>query len=210
MTIHEPATLATDCVLAAIAAWLAHELRTQTSPENFSARWWVSALRLTAMSAFIGGTYHGFAPNLSGPVVPFWWFVTLWFVILTSAAMTIGWVHAVVRPSWRKPGFRLVVVKLAAFAVLAAFRPTFLVVIVDYGSSLLLWLGAALVLRRPWSGWMRAAIALSIVAALVQQLHLAPAPWFNHNDLYHVIQACGLAAFYRAALCLVPSAPSVP
>ena len=52
-----------------------------------------------------------------------------------------------------------------------------------------------------------AAIALSIVAALVQQLHLAPAPWFNHNDLYHLIQALGLVAFYRAALRLVPSVP---
>jgi hypothetical protein len=45
---------------------------------------------------------------------------------------------------------------------------------------------------------MLSAIALSIVAALVQQMHWAPAVAFNHNDLYHVIQAVALALFYRA------------
>ena len=53
-------------------------------------------------------------------------------------------------------------------------------------------------LRRPWRGWMLAGIGLSIIAALVQQLGWAPAPHFNHNDLYHVIQALALGGFYRA------------
>ena len=52
---------------------------------------------------------------------------------------------------------------------------------------------------------MLAAIALTIVATLVQQLRLAPSAHFNHNDLYHVIQTVALVAFYRAALKLSPS-----
>ena len=47
-------------------------------------------------------------------------------------------------------------------------------------------------------------IALSITAAVVQQLRWAPFPWFNHNDLYHVIQAVAFVGFYRAARHLSP------
>jgi hypothetical protein len=45
---------------------------------------------------------------------------------------------------------------------------------------------------------MLAAIGLSVIAALVQQLQVSPSLQFNHNDLYHVIQAFALGGFYRA------------
>jgi hypothetical protein len=38
-----------------------------------------------------------------------------------------------------------------------------------------------------------------VVAAVAQQMRWDPAPTFNHNDLYHVIQALALNLFYRAA-----------
>jgi hypothetical protein len=203
MTIHEPATLATDYALAAVAGWLALRLRTHTRPEHHAARWWMWTLALTAASSFVGGNYHGFSPNFSANVAKPWWLITLWLVSLISAAMTISWIHEIVCAPWRKIAFALVATKLIVFAAIAVARPSFTVVILDYGSSLLLWLGASIVLRRGWSAWMLGGIALSVVAALVQLLRLAPAPWFNHNDLYHVIQALGLAAFYRAALRMV-------
>ena len=210
MTIHEPATLATDLLLAAVAGSLAFRLTQRIAPESRAARWWSIALTLTAASAFVGGTYHGFAPNLAATPAQLWWLVTLWLVSLISAAMTVSWIHEVIRPSARKIFFAVAILKLLVFAALAANRPAFTTVIFDYGSSLLLWLGAALILRRAWSAWMIAAIALSVIAALVQQLHLAPAPWFNHNDLYHVLQAIALVAFYRAALRMSVANASVP
>jgi len=209
MTIHEPVTLATDYLLAAVAVGLAGRLHRRVSPAQRAARWWVWTFALIATSAFVGGSYHGFAPNLPAGVLELWWLVTLWLVSFISAAMATSWLHEVIHPAWRQTCLVLVVVRLLAFAAFAANRPQFSVVILDYGSSLLLWLGAAFILRRGWSGWMFAAIALSVVAALVQQLHLAPSVHFNHNDLYHVIQALGLAAFYRAALRLAPTPSSL-
>jgi len=200
MTIYEPATLGTDLLLAAVAAGLAIRLHRRIAPANFPARCWVWALALTAGSAVIGGAYHGFAPNFAPAVEQLWWRLTLWSITLVSAAMAAGWVGAVVPSPWRKVSLWLVAGKSVAFATVSAHDPDFAIAIIDYGSSLVFWLGAALGLRRAWSGWMIAAIGLCVGAALVQQLQLAPAPWFNHNDLYHVIQALGLVAFYRAAL----------
>jgi hypothetical protein len=199
MTIHEPATLATDYLLALVAGGLAWRLHRCTSIASPAVRGWVWTFGFTALSAIVGGSYHGFAPNFSDRLLHGWWLGTLWLVSLSSAAMATSWVHEVLPPAGRRLGFVLVGLRLLAFAALAVARPTFAVVILDYGSSLLLWLGAALLLHRAWRGWMLTGLAFSVIAALVQQLRLAPGEHFNHNDLYHLIQALGLVAFSRAA-----------
>ena len=94
----------------------------------------------------------------------------------------------------------LVGAKFGLFAAIAVVQPVFLVAIADYGLALLAWVAAALFCQRAWRGWMLGAIGLSVVAAVVQQAKWAPHPQFNHNDLYHVIQAGALCLFYRAAL----------
>ena len=206
MTLHEPATFLTDCLLAAFSAWLAWRLHCSTPTTNRAARWWSRALALTAASALIGGGYHGFAPNFSAPVAALWWRCTLLTIDLLGAAMAVAWVYEITPPPRHRLLFVVVAVKLFAFAVAALRRPEFVVAIADYGSTMLAWLGAAAVLRRPWRGWMLTALALSALAALVQQFHWAPAAWFNHNDLYHVIQLGALAAFYLAGRRFGPAA----
>lgn len=200
MTLHEPATFLTDVVLAAFAAWLAWRLRRAMPVENRAARWCATALALTAVSGLIGGTCHGFAPNFSAELGAAWWRLTLLSIVGVSAAMGLACVHEIAPPSQRRGWFAVVAAKALGFAAAALAHPVFLVAIADYGSTLLVWLAAAVVLRRAWRGPMLAAIALSAVAAAVQQLKWAPAPWFNHNDLYHVIQMGALAAFQRAGL----------
>jgi hypothetical protein len=68
----------------------------------------------------------------------------------------------------------------------------------DYGLAMLAWVAAALVLRRKWSGWMLSGVGLSAVAGWVQQSGWGLSPGFNHNDVFHVIQALALVGFYRA------------
>jgi hypothetical protein len=46
---------------------------------------------------------------------------------------------------------------------------------------------------------MISAVAVSVAAAGVQAMHLAPHPGFNHNDLYHVMQIAAMWLFYRGA-----------
>ncbi len=198
MNLHEPATFLTDLLLAGCAAWLAGRLWRRAAIENHAARWLSRALALAAASAVIGGGYHGFAPNFSPSVDAGWWLVTLITVSLMSAAMALSWMHEVVSPQWHGPMRMVITIKFLFFAVGSIRHPQFVVAIADYGSTMLAWLAAAAVLQRRWRGWMLAALVLSALAALVQQFRWAPAAWFNNNDLFHVIQALALAAFYRA------------
>ncbi|MEO7599283.1 MAG: hypothetical protein ABIV50_10150 [Opitutus sp.] len=201
MSIHEPATLVTDVLLAAVAAFLADRLGTCNGSAQ---RWFKVALNLSAVSAVVGGTYHGFGPNVSTGAAAIWWKATLVSLHLVSAALALSLVFEVSASQRRRIWIGLIALKFAVFTVITFTKPIFLVAIADYGTSMMAWFVAACVGRHLWRSAMFAGIGLSLVAAAVQQFRWAPFHGFNHNDLYHVIQAVAFIALYRAARKLSP------
>ncbi len=198
MTLFEPATLITDYLLGGLAGGLAWRLHRFTPPANRARRWMLVTLLLTAASAFAGGTSHGFGPNLSPLWAAAWWGLTLATIHLVSAALALSWLHELGPVRWHRVGRIVIGAKLTVFATMSALHPVFLNPMIDYGLTMAAWLSAAAAAHRGWRPAMLTALALSGLAAAVQQLRLAPSVRFNHNDLYHVIQAFGLYAFYRA------------
>ncbi|MGH7606029.1 MAG: DUF6962 family protein, partial [Gemmatimonadales bacterium] len=94
----------------------------------------------------------------------------------------------------------IVVVYAAAFAAGVLFvDESFVTIVRFYAPVLLLGIVAA-----AWQGlrdtawrWIAAGFALSAVAALLQQAGVAPHPvYFDHNALYHVVQAAALVLLY--------------
>jgi hypothetical protein len=208
MTVHEPATLLTDYLLAILGSWLAWRLHTTNA--GGARRWFCRALWLTAASALGGGSYHGFAPNFSPAIARAWWIATLLAIGLLGAALAMSLLHEMLPVARQKLWRWAIAVKLAG-CVAAIFRyHVFVVAVIDYGLVMLAWAGFALVARRAWSGWMLAAIGLSVLGAVVQQLRLAPSVRFNHNDLYHVIQALALLGFYQAGRRLTEPTRAAP
>ena len=195
MTIHEPATLLTDCLLAMLAMVCGWQLGRLANPPQ---RWWSRALWLTGAAALIGGTYHGFGPLLGEAASAALWRATLVLLSLTSAAMSLTLVHEFAPEPSRRAWSRLVWFKFAGFAMAGLVHPLFLVAIVDYGLAMLALAAAALCAARAWRGPMLAAVALSALAAAVQQMQWGFSAHFDHNALYHVIQGAAAFLFYRA------------
>ncbi len=149
-----------------------------------------------ALSALVGGLYHGFAPNFHTAVDGGWWRVVLCLICVMGLTMAVSLIHEI-RP--RGGGWmRLVGAKFLLSVSAVMFWPDFRVAMADYGLAMLAWVVAALVLRRKWSGWMLLGVGLSAVAGWVQQSGWGLSPGFNHNDVFHVIQALALVGFYRA------------
>lgn len=198
MNIHEPATLLTDYLLAVLGGYLAWRLHRQ----NPAARWWIRALLAMAVSAFVGGSYHGFAPNFAPDVAAVWWRLVLMLVCGIGFCMGISLIREIVPPGRQRGWNAVAIAKFMLSLVMVIAYPKFLVAMLDYGLAMLAWAVAAIVCRRKWSGWMLAGVGLSALAGWVQQSRLGISAHFNHNDVYHLIQALALIGFYRGG-CLL-------
>lgn len=198
MTLREPATFLTDCLLGVISAVAAWRLAVRAAPENRAMHWFQRAFVLSSASAFLGGGYHGFGPNLPETCAEIWWQLTLVSLVLTAAALELS-LRAELAPRRESRWRALIGLKLALALVTVLAFPQFILALVAYGIALGAWTAAATASRRPWSKAILVGAGLSVLAAAVQISRWDPSVRFNHNDLYHLIQALALFALFRAA-----------
>ena len=194
----EPVTVLTDYVLAAVATWFGVGLLREPV---VSRRLWGGAMVLTAVAALLGGTEHGLRPYLSGPS-RFWIWEGTYLAIGGANALLLAGAARVAWPArWRRVAIVLILARLGVFVVVVTLDQHFRHVVRDFALTLLVlsvfatW-GARR--RLPWPAWLAGAIVLSLAGAAVQGLRLAPHEHFNHNDLFHVLQAAGVVFFSRA------------
>lgn len=196
MTIHEPSTLVTDYLVSVAAVIFGARLWS-------SFRLWSLAFFGTAAGAFFGGTYHGFAAEMTPFAAAVLWKVAIFSIALASFFLLSGCGRAF---------GAIAVVKLIATMSWMINHDQFVWVILDYGITLLILGGAEIVawfLRRaPSAPWALGSVALSVAGALVQQAQINLHEHFNHNDLYHVIQLVALWMLYRSGLVWSAVAPS--
>jgi hypothetical protein len=192
----------TDYALAGVVWMLARALR--RSRDSRAAALWAQAFEVTALAALAGGSVHGFGAFLPRRLERVLWVGTVMSVGLGSACLLAGVVFAAVRPGLlRRFLLALCSLKLAVYLAWVALHPDFRYAVYDSLPGGLLVLGF---LVQRWSRRRSQAAALgvlglllSIAGAILQQTKLGIHPvWFNHNDLYHVIQAGALWLLHLA------------
>ena len=187
--IHEPMTLATDYLLAAVSG-VAGVLAFRSRAGQHCREFWAIALAALALAAAVGGTHHGFALQAL-------WKPTVFIAGAASAAMVAGSAFATTRGVWRTGLMAFAALKLAAFWLWAWHDARFIWVVADSGIAFALVAALHAVRRDAASGWVLAGVGLSLVAAGAQASGFDLHRHFNHNDLYHVIQIVAIVAFYR-------------
>lgn len=205
MSLAEPMTMATDYLVAVCAAaWGVRLARRARAAGQRAVGWWAVAFAAVALMALVGGTYHGFGPQLGASIARGLWRVTVLaagpvgFAVL--AASFYSWLGGPVR-TWLMVAAGA---KLALYLGWMAAHDDYLWVILDYGSSMLVALAVHVAIwvrqRQSTAVWICAGILVSIAAAVVQASGLSLHRQFDHNVLYHLIQLAGLYLFYRGAL----------
>ena len=200
--ITEPSTLATDYMLGALCAALAWRLRSKVRGANRRAmRFWAQALAATALGSFAGGTYHGFSTVLPAQLARAIWAVTTIVVGMAACLLLSATLTAAVQRTSRR---WLLFAVWAQFAIYAAWmlrHDAFVNVIVEYGLAmlfvLLLHLAAPRLRREPSTRWVVAGVALTFVAAGVQQSGFDLHRHLNHNDLQHLVQMVAVWLLYK-------------
>ncbi len=186
--IHEPMTVVTDYLLAALAFTFAVRLWARSRP-------WALAFTFTGIAALAGGTHHGIAPYLLPLAASILWKITTLSVGFGGTSLLIGTSRKLVP---------LAIAKCAVYSIWMLTHDDFIYVIVDYGMTLLI-VGAVeaarwMRTRASSAPWILGSIAVSAVAAAVQASGFVLHRHFNHNDLYHVIQMLALWLLYRGGI----------
>jgi hypothetical protein len=158
-----------------------------------------------AVASVAGGTVHGFVPNERDPAHALIWSLTLVSIgVAAFAAWAIG-ARLLLRAPWAR---RLTV---AAAVLLGTYCAAVLFVSRSYALAILHYLPAAVfllfVLARLYLRtrvipllWGAVGLLLTFAAAVVQRLGLTIDPvYFDHNALYHAVQAVALFFLFVSA-----------
>jgi hypothetical protein len=205
MTLLEPDVALTDFGLALESACFAAWLHRRGPADALLRLWFIAFFAALGLAALLGGVLHGF---LSDPQSRLYWLVWTASMLAIGVAALAGWAL----------GARLVLSETAARHVIAAAAAAFVgyvsvvllvshsftIAVIHYLPAALFLLGAfTLAYLRRRNGFLLAGIAglaLSFVAAAVQQSETSLHPlYFNHNALYHLIQAFALLLIFLAA-----------
>jgi hypothetical protein len=200
--IDAPMTMLTDYALAGVTGWLGWRLFRAREGQAVRS-YWVLAFAALALAAALGGSYHGFATALTETVRQLLWKVTVLAIGFASFAMFAGSAIAVAADNQRKLLLALAATELALYSGWMVTHDEFIYVIADTGIAM-----AMVTALHGWSVmrnrdraslWMLGAVGVSVLAAGVQASGFALHRYFNHNDIYHVIQVAAMALFYVGA-----------
>jgi hypothetical protein len=200
----EPDVTLTDYALAVLCAVFCALALKWAPTDPRLRRWWIVFFASIGLGALLGGTVHGFflAPGAARDTL---WKATLLCIGVTAVAC---WMIGA-RLAFRELGVawvrRAAIAQYVAYAAVVLFvTSAFLVAIATYlPATLFLLVVLILAYRRVPARALAYGIAgllLTFVAAAVQTLRVAIHPvYFNHNALYHLIQAVALVLIYLGA-----------
>jgi hypothetical protein len=197
--------MATDYLLAAVAAVLAVLLLQPRGAGDLPRQMWGWALSVTALAALVGGTFHGFRDRLPPRRAEALWRMTLLLSAVASCLLLLGAALWIEMAALRILLLVVAALKLGAASLYLWRRGRFSVITYDAGISLLLIL--ALTVWRLFAGtigdagwWIVAGVAAALAGAIMQWKEWHLARHFNHNDLFHVAQMVACYLLYRGAL----------
>ena len=186
--IAEPVTTLTDYILGGVTVWLAVLLYRRNS--SISGRLWTLAFAALAVTAILGGTFHGFR-------IPWLWKPTVLAIGVASFGMLAGSAYTTTTGNVRRLLIAAALLKLGFYEVWMLGHDDFIYVVADTASAMLAVAALHLLdLDNPATRGILGGVAVSLIAAGVQAGRLALHEHFNHNDLYHVLQIGAMLLYY--------------
>jgi uncharacterized protein DUF6962 len=200
--IHDPDVALTDLGLALLGGFLGWLL--WGAPGRSALRTNGAVLMGGLASAALwGGIFHAFFPEGTATLPGFltWIPVTLSIAVAATAMLSLG--LRLLLPGIPSRIRRLLLATYGAAFVLVVLlvHESFSTIVYFYTPALLLLLFAAarLAVRNRDAGWafISAGLVISMGAAVLQQARVAVHPvYFDHNAVYHVVQALALLFLY--------------
>jgi hypothetical protein len=196
IAIPDPDVVFTDLGLAALGAYLGWRLWRERAPG-------VVVMLGLASAALWGAMFHAFFPAKTATTAGYivWLFVAFAIAVVAESLLDMALTMLFARLA-RGVRRAIVLGYCVLFAVVILFvDESFTTITRLYAPTVLLMLGVAQyqASRSRNARWMLVSggLALSVLAALLQQARISIHPvYFDHNALYHVVQAAALVLLY--------------
>jgi lysylphosphatidylglycerol synthetase-like protein (DUF2156 family) len=202
LTIHDPDVALTDLGLALLGGSLGWLLWRTPDRSAFRKNGAVLLAGL-ANAALWGGIFHAFFPagTATAPGFLAWVPVTLSIAVAAAAMLDLSLRLLLPGIASRIQRSLLAAYGIAFVVIVLFIRESFSTIVYFYTPVLLVLLFAAVrqAIRGRDSGWtfISTGLAVSMVAAVLQQAKVAVHPtYFDHNAVYHVVQALALLILY--------------
>jgi uncharacterized membrane protein YqjE len=201
----EPDVALTDYAVALECACFVYALWMERKGPRALSFWFITAFLATAVAGVAGGTVHGFfnQPGSFGHGIL--WPLSLVMIGVAALAFTN------IASALRFTGLAALAISRAAFFLLLFYCVVIVFFNDDFKVAIAAYLPAVLFLgwvfleryrqaRRSAFAWGLAGIGITLLAAVVQQARIALHPrYFNHNAVYHTLQAAGLFMIFLTA-----------
>jgi MFS family permease len=204
LQVDEPITTLTDLVLATVSFYAFYRIRKQGEKGRFREFFGYYFLSL-GLGALTGGLLgHAFLYRIA----PGWKLIS-WVLAIISVSLMIHAMVEVTRPLIRVRLTRMILLvnwmlmPLALFLTMSrlSFSPVTLYTI--YGMLLVVGSLSFYTYRKTGSrGVFRflLAVGLGLISALIFSKQWGFSPWFNHNDISHLILAACAILFYKGGI----------
>lgn len=207
--IDEPVTTATDLLLAAVCFFAFYQIRKQETMGR--AKWYFKYYFLTlGLSAVFGGLFgHAFLYSLA----PEWKLVS-WVLTLLSVACMAHALLEVAKPLVKPKITRLIFLLNLLVLALALFYTTWTIEFSPvkyytvFGMVVVVGSLSLLIYQRTANRGVvviMGAVAIGLVSVFIFSNKLGLSPWFNHNDISHVILSYVAFSMYKGATLLLSS-----
>jgi hypothetical protein len=208
----EPAVTLSDYLLAVEAMIFAVLLWRADAAEPGMRRWWLVFFASVAAAAVFGGTVHGFFHDASEFGHSVLWTTTLLSIGVTALATWAIGAELLASPRLARDLLIAAAVQVAVYGVAVIFLNHAFWMAIAISLPAALFLLIALAWGRRGDHGLRitlaAAVMLNLIGAALQQLRVGVhTVYFDHNVLYHVLQAIVLGLMFWGAWRLIDAAP---
>ena len=197
--VHEPTTVITDGFIALLGCYIGIQLL--SNPLWTIQSFWGMSFISIAISAVSGSIRHGWGPHYSQKISDDLNRITYVGIGMTTATLLLGVV------TWQGSNpmvcSSLIILSFLYYIRVAFKMMTFRVVMMYYFPALLLILVLTTLAWNndvPGAGTIAVGILVSLLAGVVQLSGWPTHRYFNHNDLYHIIQLGGMWFMYTGVL----------
>lgn len=205
LTIYEPMTTITDLLIMVAGVWFALELQELYNLKLMNVHWHFNkAMWMVALAGLFGAISHGAGTSLSPKARVFVWRIILLSIGLTSTALVLASLYHVF-PYDTVVFLRWIMVGIMVWYAIGIYRDHHFIRAVKFYIPSMFFLLIVMIyswhsLQNPGANLLVWGVLVAFLGSGIQISGFSLHKYFNHNDIYHIIQIGSMYLLYRGAL----------